>query len=265
MSRSIARPLLLAATLALAACRGEPVPSEAPHATEAVATAPSTPAPHATALSDIGEARRARDGSLRFADEVVHDNPAAAAELLRRFDGEPDAEVRAALVEALPGTGGEWLDAVLLRFRSEPEARVRKAMVAIAPRAPEARASELVSLGLDDGEPSVRAEGCLAVGSLHVGAAGATARLVALLADGDARVRASAVRTLGLETAPGHFDAIAALLRDADAFVRLEVVRALGRLDRPRAAALPALQTLRTDPDGTVAGAAARLLDGPAP
>ncbi|MBI4953483.1 MAG: hypothetical protein HY908_15750, partial [Myxococcales bacterium] len=125
----------LALALALAAgCRGEPAPAEAP-----VPTAAGTAAPQGIAVAgdELGRTRRARDGSLRYADEVVHDNPAAAAEILRRLESEPDAEARAALVRALPATGGAWLEAVRQRLAREPDAGVRRAMVALAPRAPE--------------------------------------------------------------------------------------------------------------------------------
>ena len=42
--------------------------------------------------------QRTRSGLLRFAHEALHDNPAAAAELLRRLDEGGSSELRVALV-----------------------------------------------------------------------------------------------------------------------------------------------------------------------
>ncbi|MCC6527823.1 MAG: HEAT repeat domain-containing protein [Polyangiaceae bacterium] len=247
----------LALTLG-AGCRGEPAPAEVPAPTSAGTAAPQG---SAGAGDELGRARRARDGSLRYADEVVHDNPAAAAEILRRLEREHDAEVRAALVRALPATGGTWLEAVRQRLAREPDAGVRRAMVALAPRAPAGQGDELVLAGVDDGAASVRAEAALSAGSLAPLSAQLATRLVALLGDRDAPVRAAAARSLGIGAWGQAFEPVAALLSDPEPFVRLEAVRALGRLDRARAAGLEALRALVRDPDATVARAAARLLD----
>lgn len=253
---------LVAALVLACACSADPIaPGAAPAPTAANAgEGPSASRP------EIGTARRARDGSLRFADEAVHDHPEAAVELLRRFDAETAAEVRVALVEALPRTGGEWVDAVLARFPREPEPSVRKAMVSIAARAVEGAAA-LVELGLGDEDASVRAEAAMAAASVRVGGAKLAGALAALLADRDARVRASAARSLALAGYTARLDrfaAIAPLLDDSAATVRLEAVRALGRIDGARAATLPALRARQSDGDVKVAAAARRIVEAAA-
>jgi len=121
-----------------------------------------------------------------------------------------------------------------------------------------------MAFGLGDEDVSVRAEAALVAGSLPAAALRDGAFEVLLrdrLEDEAAAVRAGAARSLGILGFVEMFDDIATLIADADSNVRLQAVRALGRLDRAAARALPALASLRDDPDAKVARAVARLLD----
>ncbi len=206
---------------------------------------------------------RTRGGQLRFADERLHDNPAATGELLSRLDRETSTEVRVALVEALPRTGGDWIDEALARLPKEADPAVRKALVAIMPRAEPAAGVRGIVLGLADVAEPVRTEAALAAGSVpaQVAAqAGLTELLRKALEDNDAQPRAAAARSLGILGAVGAFDAIRSLLEDQNGTVRLQALRALGRLDVAKAAALPALRALRDDADPKIARAAAAVI-----
>jgi HEAT repeat protein len=214
------------------------------------------------------EPARTRSGQLRFVDPELTDNPAAARMLLDRLASEPRAEVRAALVEALPRTGGEWLGDVVVHFGTEPAAAVRVAMAAIAPRAPRAEGGALLGLALRDPDPSVRTEAALATPSLAAPAAleaKLPEGLAALLADSEPRPRAAAARSLGILGAPASFAAIRPLLRDAEGEVRLQALHALERLEPNRAARIDELASLERDADARVARLASRLRAGGRP
>jgi HEAT repeat protein len=257
--------LALLGALALAACHNDDVPSrvaDAPGATDQAAPAATTAPARGERLPSADEAlvpRRTRAGTLRFTSPAIEGNTALAPEILARFAREPSAELRAALVDALPRTGGDWFDGAYGALAHEPEAAVRRAIVAIMPRAEATQALRGIMAGLADAEPSVRAEAALSAGSLPEAArgdGGLRTRLGQLLSDTDGSVRAGAARTLGLMAHAPAFEPIARLLGDADAEVRLQAVHALERIDRERAARLPALGALRSDPDPKVAHAA---------
>jgi len=208
--------------------------------------------------------RRARDGRLRIAHEAIHDNPEAAAELLRRLDEGGSSELRVALVEALPLTGGPWTGQALARMAAEPEPAVRRMWVTIMVRAEPSVAVRGMALGLGDDVALVRKEAALIAASMPAAVlaeGGFDTLLADALGDADAAVRAGAARSLGILGFGDRFDDIAPLLADADAEVRLQALRALGRLDRPAAKSLPAVANMRHAADARLAAAAARLLD----
>jgi hypothetical protein len=269
----------LVAGLLVAGCQSEATPTkivtgvDGPAAESRPATTPATgqqptAAPAAAADTEaldpaIFTPQRARGGQLRFADERLHDNPAAAAELLRRLDAEPRTEVRVALVEALPRTGGPWLDAILARLSQESEPAVRKAMVAILPRAEPQAAIAGILQGLGDADGYVRTEAALVAGSIPAALAATEGLITPLqnaLTDDHAPTRAAAARSLGILGAASAFAAVVPLLGDADPTVRLEAVRGLGRIDATRAAGLATVRSLRHDSDPKVARAAAAVV-----
>ncbi|MBW2455594.1 MAG: HEAT repeat domain-containing protein [Deltaproteobacteria bacterium] len=271
--------LSLVGCFVLGACQRDGAPTkhvedvDSPAAGQEPATAPPTevrdpPGPAAAGAQPLDPAifipHRTRGGQLRLADEGLHDNPAAAGELLRRLDRETSPEMRIALVEALPRTGGDWLDAIVTRLAKEGEPAVRKAMVAILPRAEPAAAVAGILLGLGDADDQVRTEAALVAGSIPADVAarrGLVEPLRKNLADGNGYVRAAAARSLGILGDAGAFDALVPLLGDPASTVRLQTVRALGRIDSARAAQLPTVRSLRADADPKVARAAAALVD----
>jgi len=232
----------------------------------AASARPATTARQVDTTQQLGPytPQRTRDGLLRFAHEDLHDNPAAAAELLRRLDEGGSSELRIALVEALPRTGGPWSGQALARMADEPDVAVRRMWVAIMVRAEPDVAVRGMALGLGDDHAEVRKEAALVAASLPVAAlaeGGFDMLLRDALGDGEAPVRAAAARSLGILGFGDTFDEIAPLLADANANVRLQALRALGRLDRAAARALPTIAALRDDADVKVARAAAQLLD----
>ncbi len=246
---------------AVTACQGDDVPGKiASPIDQPRSQAAASPANvDLVALSPL----RTRGGMLRFSQEIVHDNPAAAAIFVRRLAEEPSAEVRMALIEALPRTGGDWFDGVMAHLDSEREPQVRKAVMAIMIRAEPSRAATGIARGLQDADPLVRAEAAVAAGSLPPAEVQQRpellSRLHELLAEAHAPSRAGAARSLGILGLIASFEAIEPLLGDGEAAVRLQALRALVRLDPERAAGLPAVRALRADPDSKVSRAARGL------
>ena len=178
--------------------------------------------------------RRTRAGFLRISTKQVHDHPAACAELLARLDRATDSELRAALVEALPRTGGAWVGEVLARLPDEADPAVRKAMVATMARAEPARAVVGIGRGIRDDDVEVRIEAAVVAGSLpleHLQSSLVLADLIVALEDEHGPVRAAAARSLGIVRAVEAADALAAMRNDSEEPVRRQADRALARLD----------------------------------
>jgi HEAT repeat protein len=194
-----------------------------------------TPDTDVRELARTLQPRMTRARFLRFTTSAIHDPVVAEVFIERLADGNESPEVRAALVEALPRTGGDYADAVLSLYGDEPEASVRTAMVGALQRAPAVQAREGIALGLEDRDAHVRAEAARVAGARPE-----IVELEAALADHvddrDAEVRAAAIRSLGLVGADDKLDAVSSRLRDDDATVRLEALRALRRLDPAGAA-----------------------------
>lgn len=249
---------------------GRPEPSSAvpaspapPDATVPRSAGASDPASRTQALESL-QPRRTRGGQLRFSQEQIHGNPLATQVFLARLQTEPAPEMRAALAEALPRTGGDWVDGAIARLVGEPDATVRRVLVSIMPKAQSHVAGAAIAQALTDTAAEVRAEAALAAGSMPPRLARETGLLDGLrarLQDADGHTRAGAARSLGVLGAIESFATIEPLLGDDDPTVRLQALRALGRLDADRAANLPALQRLSTDPDPKVARAASRIVD----
>jgi HEAT repeat protein len=197
-------------------------------------------------------------GSMRFAGPAIHD-PRATAVFLHRLQTENlDAEMRAALVEALPRTGGDYSEAAVALLGQEKDASVRMALVGTMKRAEPQRAVEGVRLGLADEDPRVRAEAATMAGWLSEGT-DLEPQLLSALEEKTPEIRAAASRSLGVLKATGAFDSIVPLLADDSAEVRLQALHALERIDASQAAKLDRLQELTSDPDDRVARAAKKL------
>lgn len=197
-----------------------------------------------------------RAGSYRFLLPDERDQELTDGLLARLRDGDEDAAVRQALVEALPRSGGDW-SAVTALYAAEV-APVRATMVDGARHADPELATTLVRLALADADWEVRAAGARAAGwQTELGDALA-ADVLGALDDGHPEVRAFAARSAGW-LALDAFAQVEPLLSDVDPTVRLNSLRALERMDEDRLRTLPVLATLEGDADPRIARAVAGL------
>lgn len=200
-----------------------------------------------------------RSGTPRFTDRALRD-PDVAGLLVERLVAGGDAPaVREALVEALRHTDGDWADAAAGLLATERDAGVRAQLAATLRDAEADAAIPGLALAARDADARVRAAAMRAIGGRKDGAA-LLGSVLAATTDTDAAVRAAAVRAVGWLGLSEGWSGLVARLGDADADVRLQAVGALERLDADRAAALPELARLGSDPDGRVARAVERVL-----
>ncbi len=203
-----------------------------------------------------------RAGFLRFGPEVAV--PEAAPLLLERFTiGDDDPATRAALIEALPRTGGEWAGAIAPLLEREADPNVRRLMVEVMARAPWEDARDVVALGFTDTDPMVREMSAWVCGKQLDVSGEMVPTLLAHLSDADAGVRGRSARSLGMIGDPAAAIALAELASaDAVGSVRLHALRGLSRIDAEAAAALPELDALTRDVDPKVARLAQKIADG---
>ncbi len=198
-----------------------------------------------------------RKGTLLFVGDAVR-NPQAADVLLSRLAaGEDDPAMRAALVEALPRTGGEFGPAIIAMLAEESDPELRVVMLGTLQRADASSAHVGLRAGLEDADPLVRAEAARVASMRADGSALATDLRRALLDEVPA-VRAAAARTSGVLGLSDTRELLVEGLDDANAEVRLQALRAVGRIDPSFAKGLD-LSELRVDGDARVAGVAQRL------
>jgi hypothetical protein len=207
------------------------------------------------------EPRVTRARTLRFSDANLLARPEAGPLLLDRLvnGNEPD-EVRAALVEAIGGSGAPFGPAIVDLFERERDVQVRRIMASVLRYADKASAHRGLRLALADADPGVRLDAAYAIGRRNDGAELSDALLVAA-EDADAAVKQAAVQQLGALRVEGAKDTLVGLLSNADAEVRYMSLRALERIDSRYAASLPQARALRSDPDARVAKLATRLTD----
>lgn len=186
----------------------------------------------------------ARNGDPVFLGSVPSGaGPAIMARLVRQQD---PLETRVALVRWLRRSDSgiaPWIRSWLPRERA-PEVRV--AMVHALRRLQGVAADAALRDALDDRDAAVRAAAAVVAG--YSDSAELVPRLISATRDADTEVASLAARSLGWMGAAQGFDPIVQLLAVPDEDVRLRAVRALERLDSSRAAQLPALRALATDP-----------------
>ncbi|MCX4241009.1 HEAT repeat domain-containing protein [Paraliomyxa miuraensis] len=204
------------------------------------------------------EARPTRAGLLRLTGPAVR-NPDAAPILLYRLlsKGESTA-VRAAIVEALPRTGGDFSAAAAELMALETAPEVREVLCAALQRAQAPHALEGLALGVADTAARVRAQALRSLGARPDGAQLSEA-IIAALTDADPVVQQEAARASGNLALESATDALRAQLGASSPAVRLHALRALSRIDPAGTKALPELTTLRSDADPKVARLAERL------
>lgn len=200
---------------------------------------------------------KTRAGFVRFTSDAIHDPRAASVFLDRLARGGDSDDVRAALVEALPRTGGTYADAAVELMGAERSSVVRAAYVHAARRAPAAHAIAIMTRGLADSDAEVQAEAARAAAAHPDGKRLAT-ELRAALASSNAAVRAESARTLGILQIADARDALAARISDESADVRLEALRAIERIAPGSARSLP-LDKLAKDEDPRIVALVGRL------
>jgi HEAT repeat protein len=199
-----------------------------------------------------------RPGGLRFTTDVIHDARVTAVfidRLARKTDGE---DVRVALAEALPRTGGQFEDAIADLFADEGSANVRVIYVHAARRVPETRALSVFRRAFADSSVEVRAEAARSAAS-HEAGVKLAGELRAALGDGDPMMRAEAARSLGILKIAAARDELVRALGDGSADVRLESMRALDRIAPGSLAGSVQVTQLKSDPDERVSRLAEKL------
>jgi hypothetical protein len=222
----------------------------------------------ATFVDDVRklQPRTTRAGTLRLTGPLVRRADAAPILIDRLRSGGESAEVRAAIVEALPRTGGEFAAVLVELLPDENDVAVREAIAAALGRSDARIAIDGLRVVLVDADARVRAEAARALGQHPLGAS-ALAELRAALVDADEATQLAAIRSIGaLRRADSDVDAaLAALLADERTEIRLNALRTLGRIDPTYARALPQLAQLRKDPDQRIAAVATELASDTAP
>ncbi|MCH9687469.1 MAG: HEAT repeat domain-containing protein [Deltaproteobacteria bacterium] len=207
------------------------------------------------------EARTTRAGFPRISGPLVR-NPDAAPILLYRLlsKSEPVA-VRAAIVDALPRTMGDYSAALAELMTLETEPRVRELIAASLYRAAAPYALDGLALGLADVDAKVRAEALRSVGRRKDGDVLASA-VVAALSDADEAVQIEAARAAGnLQVEAAKAGLVGKLTSDSGA-VRRHSLRALSLIDAEYTRSLAQLTTLQADADPKVARVAATIAAG---
>lgn len=241
----------------------QPAPSTQVHADWRARVAAEVLALRTSSPAHYDELRRAapqktRAQTLRYATDVIHDPRAASVFLERLLENSDTAEVRAALVEALPRTGGVYADAVADLIKTETSATVRTAYVFAVRRAPAEHAIGVLTRAFADETTEVRTEAARSAAA-HPEGARLASELRAALASADPQLRAEAARSLGVLRVTGAQTELAASLTDATPEVRLEALRALDRIAPGSLTGRPALDVLAKDPDPRVARLATSL------
>jgi hypothetical protein len=205
--------------------------------------------------------RPTRAGFPRLTGPLVRD-PDAAPILLHRLlsKGEP-VDTRAAIVEALPRTTGDYSAAAAELMELETDPRVRELLCAALARAQAPYAIEGLERGLADSAARVRAEALRSLGH-RTDAGELEPQMIAALSDPDLVVQQEAARTLGTLEVVAAKEALVARLDSPSADVRRHSLRALSRIDPEHTRTLAQLQALRSDPDPKVARLAEQLATG---
>ena len=195
----------------------------------------------------------------RFTAETVRD-PRATVVFIDRLSRKADAEdVRVALAEALPRTGGFYADAVADLFVDEGSATVRTAYVVTARRAPADQALSILRRAFADASIEVRAEAARSAAASNAIGLNLASQLRMALSDSNATIRVEATRTLGALRIEAAKDELNKALSDPSPDVRLEAMRALDRIAPGSLAGTATVVALQSDPDERVSRLAKQL------
>lgn len=207
--------------------------------------------------------RSTRAGFPRMTGPLVREPDAAPILLHRLLTKAEPSDVRAAIVDALPRTTGDFSAAAAELITLETDPRVRELLCATLQRAEPPYAIEGLARGLQDSSPAVRAEALRSLGARPDDGAQLSSELIAALSDPDVVVQQEAARALGNLQVEAAADALIGRLSSSDPEVRRHSLRALSRVAPERIRGLPQLETLRSDPDPKVARLANQLATAP--
>ena len=201
-----------------------------------------------------------RAGYPRFVGEWTRDERAAPLMLQRLLAGEDHPAVQAALVEALPRTGGEWDDAIAALWDETHDATVRRMMVLTLEKADGDIAFNALHAAATSNDAEIRAAAVRAM-TWRKDADRFSTVFIAGLQDQDDDVRSLAARASGLHKLDSAKLALAGMLdSESRDDLRLAALIALGQIDAEYARSLSAVTRLSRDADRTIARTATRLL-----
>ncbi len=173
--------------------------------------------------------------------------PAAAAVLLHRLlHASESRQVRRALVDALPLTGGAWQEGAAAMIALEGDPVIRRNLVMLMRHAGPPHGLEGLRLGFKDEDPSINIAAARAAGfspsGLQLGPELYSASLSA-----DPELRVAAIQAIGMLKLPQAPQVLQKALGDEDREVRLQALLAYEQLDPVGVLWLPELETLARD------------------
>jgi hypothetical protein len=198
-------------------------------------------------ITTIGALQPSRSGAggLIFTQPELHD-PRAAPILLRRLlAGADPVDVRCAIVDALPLTGGDWQEGAAALIAVDSAPKVRKQLVEIMRYAGPDSVHGL-RLGFKDEDPEINVAAARTAGFSRQGAV-LLPELYSSTFDADWDLRAAAVQALGMLKLPQSRDVLVKALADESRDVRLQALLALEQLDPDGLLELPELEQLSRD------------------
>lgn len=196
-----------------------------------------------------------RNGRPRFLQEAFLDPAAWPAIEDRLLHGDDPLPVKQGLLAALP-LAERWIGVASGLLRDLEDASLRADVIDVVGRSRREEASPVLVRGLADPAAAVRTSAARGLASVP----GGGVELLSALKDADPGVRAAAAWSVGVRGEAVAVVDLRGLLADADAEVRLSALRSLERLIGPRIVDLLELQPLRIDPDLRVQQRANALL-----
>lgn len=189
---------------------------------------------------------RGVDGELTFATANLQDRRAATVLLRRLLQGQDPAQVRRALVDALPLTGGDWQEGAAALVGLDASPQVRKQLIEVMRHVPAPHGIHGLRLGFKDEDPDVNVAAARAAG-FHKQGAELFPELYSATFDSDWDLRAAAVQALGMLKVPRSREILIKSLGDEEREVRLQALLALEQLDPDGLLELPELEKLAKD------------------
>lgn len=190
--------------------------------------------------------RRVGDEML-YAQPIAADPRAAPVFLQRLLSGNDPVTVRLALVDALPGTAGDWQEGIAALVAIDASPRVRKKLVEAMRYVDPPHNIVGLRHGFSDEDIAVRVAAARTAGFARDGI-GLYQEVVSMTFDDeDWDLRAAAVQSLGKFKNMAAWPQLVRMLGDPHPTVRLQVLLALESLDAAAAGRLPELDKLAKD------------------